>query len=246
MATKDVVEKPTKAQILAQWMILLRDVNALSDGELIDAILEEVTVEMRVVSREYILLTALLDRFQIAIDLEARGFIMETKTKPTPVCTAHCGHDPRWVVEGVCCKLTGPYLDPNGECGHRCQTAAAVHQVAPQVCLQCESNARDNESGGYHKLAEECRAYCRRGHKPAPPDQHVAPPRIWIDGNDTRDCEFYEQPFEGGTEYRPIAPIIEALEACKAEAMIIGSQELSYRIRAEDWDALVASVKGKK
>lgn len=34
-----------------------------------------------------------------------------------------------------------------------------------EICLQCESNARWNEAGGYHDLAEQCREYCRRGHK---------------------------------------------------------------------------------
>jgi len=33
-----------------------------------------------------------------------------------------------------------------------------------ECCLQCESNARSNEAGGYHVAAEKCRAYCRRGH----------------------------------------------------------------------------------
>lgn len=32
------------------------------------------------------------------------------------------------------------------------------------ICVQCESNARWNEAGGYNDLAEECREYCRRGH----------------------------------------------------------------------------------
>lgn len=32
------------------------------------------------------------------------------------------------------------------------------------VCMQCESNARSNEAGGHLAAAEECRAYCRRGH----------------------------------------------------------------------------------
>lgn len=38
----------------------------------------------------------------------------------------------------------------------------------PAVCAQCETNARDNEAGGYLKLAAECRAYCLRGHREAP------------------------------------------------------------------------------
>lgn len=45
------------------------------------------------------------------------------------------------------------------------------------VCARCESNARNNEAGGYHDLATECRAYCRRGHRkssisyPAEPEE---------------------------------------------------------------------------
>lgn len=35
------------------------------------------------------------------------------------------------------------------------------------LCSQCRSNARSNDAGGYHRLAEECRAYCRSGHDPA-------------------------------------------------------------------------------
>lgn len=37
--------------------------------------------------------------------------------------------------------------------------------VTVGVCVQCESNARWNEAGGYNQLAEQCRDYCRRGHK---------------------------------------------------------------------------------
>ncbi|HEY4266719.1 MAG TPA: hypothetical protein VGM94_00875 [Galbitalea sp.] len=33
------------------------------------------------------------------------------------------------------------------------------------LCAQCEANARWNEAAGCKALAEECRAYCRNGHK---------------------------------------------------------------------------------
>jgi hypothetical protein len=36
---------------------------------------------------------------------------------------------------------------------------------ATHVCAQCEANAQTNEAGGYRGLADECRAYCRRGHR---------------------------------------------------------------------------------
>lgn len=61
-------------------------------------------------------------------------------------------------------------------------TVATVSEVRPmphieaetteqKLCAQCEANARWNEAGGYHELAEQCREYCRRGHK-EPSDDH--------------------------------------------------------------------------
>jgi hypothetical protein len=40
-----------------------------------------------------------------------------------------------------------------------------VQVQSNSICVQCESNARWNEAGGYHELAESCREYCRNGHK---------------------------------------------------------------------------------
>lgn len=37
--------------------------------------------------------------------------------------------------------------------------------TAADLCAQCASNAQWNETGGYLELAEECRNYCRRGHR---------------------------------------------------------------------------------
>lgn len=34
-----------------------------------------------------------------------------------------------------------------------------------EICCQCEANARWNDAGGYVDLAEECREYCRNGHR---------------------------------------------------------------------------------
>lgn len=64
------VIKSTKEQILARWMQLNDAVSALTDGELIDAVIEEIAGKMVFVSRENALLSELLDRFQVAIDLD--------------------------------------------------------------------------------------------------------------------------------------------------------------------------------
>jgi hypothetical protein len=36
-----------------------------------------------------------------------------------------------------------------------------------KLCAQCSANARTNEAGGWWISAQECRDYCRNGHKPA-------------------------------------------------------------------------------
>lgn len=39
------------------------------------------------------------------------------------------------------------------------------------LCAQCKSNVRWNEGGGHKTTAEECRAYCQRGHRPPAEEQ---------------------------------------------------------------------------
>jgi hypothetical protein len=50
-----------------------------------------------------------------------------------------------------------------GEVNQRRQVEGVI--IMNQVCLQCESNARWNEAGGYLDLAERCRQYCLNGHR---------------------------------------------------------------------------------
>lgn len=45
------------------------------------------------------------------------------------------------------------------------ESADRKTEQGSDVCVQCEANARWNEAGGYRELAQECRDYCRRGHK---------------------------------------------------------------------------------
>lgn len=45
-----------------------------------------------------------------------------------------------------------------------CCSCVFPNTQSPEVCAQCEANARSNEAGGYTELAAECRAYCLRGH----------------------------------------------------------------------------------
>jgi hypothetical protein len=70
-----------------------------------------------------------------------------------------CGHEERYSDnEGGLCEKTEGALLRDGKCGCYCEFHLAI-------CAQCESNARWNDAGGYHGLAEKCREYCRRGHK---------------------------------------------------------------------------------
>lgn len=89
------------------------------------------------------------------------------------------GH--RFGVCGEHCKVTDASR-AQAELVTRSLLAAAPAPAAQKVCAQCETNARDNEAGGYNNLAKECREYCRRGHKPAP--QPVSEPpygtKEWI------------------------------------------------------------------
>ena len=54
---------------------------------------------------------------------------------------------------------------------------ANEHKVSAELCAQCAENARWNEAGGYAFLAEQCRQYCRNGHREpeAACSQPVAP-----------------------------------------------------------------------
>jgi hypothetical protein len=97
---------------------------------------------------------------------------------------------------------------------------AAVHQVAP--CAEIEP--------------------CAEPPRTTPPDQHVAPPRIWIEGTPSGRWLVWLDGQARGLEYLAAAPIQAALEAC--EAHLIKDDEGSVMVYIADWDALVASVKG--
>lgn len=76
-------------------------------------------------------------------------------------------------------RWTPPHMDPAkharflAEFGidprvwaRRCDTYEIPGMAA--LCSQCEANAKWNEASGCPGLAEECRRYCRNGHKESP------------------------------------------------------------------------------
>lgn len=79
----------------------------------------------------------------------------------------------RQLEDGPCYCLVSPNGREHSKHCLKVRVALKSLDSAPsgeqgKVCAQCESNARNNEAGGYNDLAKECREYCLRGHKPAP------------------------------------------------------------------------------
>lgn len=72
---------------------------------------------------------------------------MSNPRKPDHVSAVQVTHTGRGIIAAIYEKLTGEPI-PDSD-----------------LCAQCLSNARWNDAGGYHELAEKCRQYCRNGHR---------------------------------------------------------------------------------
>lgn len=152
------------------------------------------------------------------------------------------------------CFCKGEDRDP------RCDPNAAplpeVHQTPePQKCSLCGHKIHGKNCDapvltiGRHNLTAEMPCSCDAVAFDPPPDQHVAPSRIWIvPTEDGFDSSWYDEKADRGKgyanqptiEYRPIAPIQAALEKCP-----VVDKGFFVAVHKAEWDALIEAVKGK-
>lgn len=88
---------------------------------------------------------------------------MSVMNPSRPACVK-CGHEIRFSDnEGGTCEAR--IVLEQAELGVETTVCGCFCEPPFVACAQCEANARHNEAGGYLELAEQCRAYCRRGHR---------------------------------------------------------------------------------
>lgn len=159
-------------------------------------------------------------------------------------CVNHCAHKYGWMVQGElglprCKALIGPNFQ---ECNHVCTFAPAEVHQEPESQLTPSEIAKG--FAGVRRRASDLAA-ARKGS--TPPDQHVAPPRIFAltppfqTGGGKRYGNYWTEQTDVNnlTEYLCAAPIQSALENCAD----CGDFEDAVVIYKSSWDVLVAAIK---